>query len=273
MKEIFILPKAGDSVSWLVPPELPTLNNDEVHIWRASLEMTPYQLKTMERILSADELNRAGKYYFQKDRDCFIASRGLLRTMLGSYLLMQPDELRFCYGPFGKPALEEKTRGKMLCFNVSHSHGLALFSCAFDREIGVDLEYIRADISTGDIAAQFFTQREADALNSLPENIRQKAFFTLWSRKEAVMKADGMRLALERNQYEVLPDQNEMHITCRPGNEPQAEDIRSLRDLDAGPGFAAALAVKGRDCRLRFWQWQKPSPSQLRQQPKAGASK
>lgn len=164
-----VFPKMVTQASWLPPPERVMLNNYEVHVWRTSLEITPSQVKTMEHILSADELSRAERYYFQKDRDYFIAARGLLRTILGKYLLMQPDELRFCYGPFGKPALEGKTHGKTLCFNASHSHGLALFSCALEREIGVDLEHIRSDISTGDIAAQFFSQREAAALNALPE--------------------------------------------------------------------------------------------------------
>ena len=258
MTRLEVFPKMATQASWLAPPECVMLNNYEVHVWRASLEMTPSQVKTMEHMLSADELSRAGRYYFPKDRDYFIAARGLLRTILGRYLLMQPDELSFCYGPFGKPALEEKIHGKTLCFNYSHSHGLALFSCALDREMGVDIEYIRADISTGDIAAQFFSQREVAALNSLSENVRQKAFFTLWTRKEALMKADGMGLALELNQYEILLDQNKMHIKLKLGNEPQAADIWSLSDLDAGPGYAAALAIEGRDCQFRFWQWQNP---------------
>jgi 4'-phosphopantetheinyl transferase len=250
------IPDMATQASWIVPPECVTLNNYEVHVWRASLEMTPSQMKTMEDILSADELSRAGRYYFQKDRDYFIAARGLLRTILGKYLLIQPEELRFSYGPFGKPALEGKTHGKTLCFNASHSHGLALFSCALEREIGVDLEHIRSDISTGDITAQFFSKREAAALDALPENVRQKAFFTLWTRKEALMKADGRGLALDPHQYEVLTGQNELHIPRVQGEELQDGDIWSLRDLNAGPGYAAALAVKGQDWQLRCWQWE-----------------
>jgi 4'-phosphopantetheinyl transferase len=246
----YILPSSSNPVSWLAPPELLMLKNNEVHVWRASLEMTPYQLKTMKSILSADELSRAGRYYFQKDRDIFIASRGLLRTILGRYLNMGPEELRFCYGPYGKPSLEVKTQGgEVLCFNVSHSHGLALFAFALEREIGVDLEHIRPDISTGDIAAQFFSQRETDALNSLPENIRRKVFFTFWTRKEALLKAEGKGLVHDLNQYEILPDKNKMHIIIRPGNGPQSINIWSLRDLDAGPGYAAALAIQGQGRR------------------------
>jgi 4'-phosphopantetheinyl transferase len=254
MKGKEVLTGAEIQASWLAPPECMMLNNDEVHVWRASLEMTPSQVKTLEQMLSADELSRTGRFYFQKDRDHFIVARGLLRTILGKYLLMKPDELRFCYGPFGKPALEEKTHGKTLRFNASHSHGLALFSFALDREIGVDLEYIRSDFSVEDIAAQFFSQREAGALNALPENVRQKAFFTLWTRKEALMKADGTGLALDLHQYEVFTGQNELHIPRNLGNELQRVDIWSLRDLDAGSGYAEALAVEGQDWQLRCWQ-------------------
>ena len=107
----------------------------------------------------------------------------------------------------------------------------------------------------GDIAAQFFSQQEAVTLNTLPENVRQKAFFNLWTRKEALMKADGTGLTLDLHQYEVLIEQNERHIMRNPGNKPQTVDIWSLRNLDAGPGYAAALAVLGQDWQLRCWQW------------------
>ena len=255
MREMFIFPKVDSSVSWPAPPGLLMLKKNEVHVWRASLHLTSHQVQTLEQMLSGDELGRAGRFSFRKDRDHFIAARGLLRTILGKYLLMQPDELRLCCGPFGKPALEEKTHGKTLRFNVSHSHGLALFALAREREIGVDLEYARPDLSVGTIARQFFSRREADALSALPERDRQKTFFTLWTRKEAVMKADGMGLARDLKQYEILPDYHEMHIIRRAGNEPQGVDIWSLKDLDAGPGYAAALAVEGQNWQLRCWQW------------------
>jgi len=255
-----VLAKMDSLCSWLVPPDMLTLIQDEVHVWRAFLERSPHQVRMRKQLLSADELAKAGRFHLQKDRDHFIVARGLLRTILGKYLVMRPDKLRFCYGPFGKPALDEKTHGKSLRFNISHSHGLALFSFAHDREVGVDLEYIRSDLSCGNIAPQFFSLRETAALNALPENVRMKAFFTLWTRKEAVMKADGRGLALDLNQYEVLMGQNDIHMPLRLSNELRSVDMWSLWDLDAGAGFSAALAVEGQGRQLRCWQWESMSP-------------
>jgi 4'-phosphopantetheinyl transferase len=173
---------------------------------------------------------------------------------------MNPDELKFYYGPYGKPGLEKKTNPEMIQFNISHSHGLALCAVAHKREVGVDLEYIHEDHSFGSIAEHFFSKQEAVALNSCPEHLRLKLFFKLWTRKEALMKADGMGLALDLNQYKVLMRQNEMRISRKPGNELQCIDIWSLRDLDAGPGYSAALAVEGQAGNSRCWQWKDSSP-------------
>jgi 4'-phosphopantetheinyl transferase len=247
-------------VSWLTPPEKLVLCNDEVHVWRASLEVRPSQVKTLKQIISDDELSRAERFHFQRDRDHYIVARGLLRTILVKYLRMKPGELRFCYSPFGKPALEEKIHGNTLRFNASHSHCLALFAVALDRDIGVDLEYIRSDFSFGNIAGQFFSQGEADALNSLPEHLRQEAFYTLWTRKEAYLKARGKGLPGGLNDIEFsltagdpaeLP---EIHISSQEG------PLWLLRDLTVEPGYASAVAVEGNNWRLKCYQWKNDSP-------------
>jgi 4'-phosphopantetheinyl transferase len=256
MRETFFFQNLDNSVSWLAPPELILLKNNEVHVWRASLEMTPYQVKTLEQLLSADEMDKAERFHFQKDRDHFIAARGILRSILGRYLKMNPDKLKIYYGPYGKPALDEKTHGKSLRFNASHSHGLALFSFALDREIGVDLEYIRSDLSDGNIAAQFFSQREAVALNALPENVRQKAFFTLWTRKEAYLKAQGRGLSGDLKQLEVFPSLGYPSEFPEINGSSQEESPWLLMDLAVLPEYAAALAVEGHDLQFKFWQWE-----------------
>ncbi len=237
---------------WLTPPGDLTLSSDEVHVWRASLEMVPPQVKALKQLLSADELIRADRFYFQKDRDHFIVARGLLRLILSRYLQIEANELYFCYGPFGKPALEDETFKKLLRFNISHSHGLALFAVTHKREIGVDLEYISSDISSKDIAEKFFSVREFDTLNALPEHKRMKAFFVSWARKEAYLKARGKGLSGDLNNFDVTPASGdpaelfEIHRFCTEGVS------WSLRDLDVEPEYAAALAVEGHDWKLKY---------------------
>jgi len=241
--------------TWLAPPELLMLKNDEVHVWRISFEMTTHQVRMLEQLLSADELERAERFYFQKDRVHFIVARGLLRTILGRYVDRNPKDLQFCYGPNGKPALTEETGGKFR-FNVSHSHGLSLFTVSLNRDTGVDLEYIRSDLSVGDIAEQFLSPRELLAFKAVPEHDRTRAFFTAWTRKEAYLKAQGRGLSGDLKQLEVVPALGCPSEFPEINGSNQEDSPWLLMDLAVLPEYAAALVVEGHDLQLKFWQWE-----------------
>ena len=139
------------------------------------------------RRTSGNERERAARFHFQKDRDHFVAARGILRLILGHYLDQPPEQLRFSYGPFGKPSLAGEADGQQLQFNVSHARGLALYAFARGRALGIDIEYVRADLAGDEIAERFFSRQEVSALRALPENARTHAFFNCWTRKEAYM--------------------------------------------------------------------------------------
>jgi len=129
--------------SWRPPPEDLALSSNDVHVWRASLDQLALRFQRLAQTLSADEQLRAERFYFEQDRRRFVVSRGLLRTILGCYLGIEPSRLQFCYGSRDKPALVETSGGGTLRFNLSHSQGLALYAVTRNREIGVDLERIR----------------------------------------------------------------------------------------------------------------------------------
>src|SRR5688572_25749401 len=118
---------------WQAPPDQLLLPNDEIHVWRASLDQPLSHLERLAQTLSADERKRAESFHFQQDRERFIVGRGLLRRILGGYLRADPSRLHFRYGPRGKPAVAERSQGRVLYFNLSHSHGLALYAVNLDR--------------------------------------------------------------------------------------------------------------------------------------------
>ncbi|MDR4499100.1 MAG: hypothetical protein MRK02_14460 [Candidatus Scalindua sp.] len=68
------------------PHKYLTLKSDEIHIWRASSDLLSTEIERFEQALSDDELKRACRYVFMKDRNRFITGRGILRTILGLYL-------------------------------------------------------------------------------------------------------------------------------------------------------------------------------------------
>lgn len=244
--------------AWLPPPADLPLPGDEVHVWRFWLNLPASQLLHLRQTLTADELGRVARFRFQEDRDRFIAARGSLRTILGRYLGVEPGEVRFCYGPFGRPGLvapSDCAGHGALDFSLSHSGDLALFALAQGRKLGVDLERIDDDVEWEALAERFFSSQENAALRALPSDVRRQAFFTCWTRKEAYVKAQGQGLSLPLDRFDVsvVPGERAMLLATRDGPGEAARWV--LRDLSLGPGYVAALAIEGAGWRLWCWDW------------------
>ncbi len=120
-----------------------------------------------------------------------------MREILAGYLDTKPELVAFQYGERGKP----QTSG--LKFNVSHSGGLAVYAFTRDREIGVDVEEIRADIAREQIAERFFSANEVRVIRSAPEKEQALRFFRCWTRKEAYVKALAEGLTIPLNSFDV----------------------------------------------------------------------
>jgi len=232
-----------------------TLSSDEVHVWYASLSQPMPDIQRLAQTLSEDEHSRAERFYFERDRNHFITGRGILRSILSRYLGVKPEQLRFNYGPYGKPALTETPGGDTLRFNVSHSAGFALYAVTYNREIGVDIERIRPISEIEQIAERFFSAREWAAIRALPPSQRQEAFFSYWTCKEALMKALGDGLFRSLDQVEVSASPNEPAKLLNIDGASQAVARWSLLKLTPPAGYAAALAIEKHNWRLeyRFW--------------------
>jgi 4'-phosphopantetheinyl transferase len=242
--------------SWSSPPRTWVLRDSEVHVWRALLELPAPRVQALQHDLSEEELERAERFHFQRHGSHFIAARGVLRSILGRYLKIEPSQVSFSYGPYGKPEVAGKAGQRALRFNISHSHGLALYAVTHEREIGVDVERIRPDLDGEKIAERFFSPREAGMLRALPAQMRQGAFFSCWTCKEAYLKAKGEGLTLRLDQFEVSVSPGEPATLLRINGDPKEASHWSLKELDPGPGYVAALAVKGHGWHLRCWQWE-----------------
>jgi 4'-phosphopantetheinyl transferase len=215
---------------------------DEVHVWRAALDRPAAVVGALWASLDDDERDRAERLRRPPARDRFVVAHGLLRIILARYLAIAPAAVRFSYGVSGKPGLAGDTA---LRFNLSHSGPLALYAVASTRDVGIDVERIRSDVDAAALTRRFFTPREAAALAHLPAAARLPAFFTGWTRKEAVVKAGGEGLARSLAEVDV-GDATEV-------DGPDGRRWR-LEDLTPAPGYAAALAVEGGDWRLRCWE-------------------
>lgn len=229
------------------------LPEDEVQVWRVDLEAIRSDESRWRKILSTDESARASRFHFAADRQRFMASRALLRIILAGYLASDPKSLSFAYSQKEKPSLGQEHASSGVNFNLSHSGGIALLAFARNRDVGVDVEKVRSDFEAEAIASRFFSAHEQEQLRSLPEEEKFESFFRCWTRKEAYIKAtgDGLSLPLRQFDVSVVTENGDALLATRPDQAEAA--LWSLREIPAGPGYVAALCVRGRGWRLKDW--------------------
>ena len=230
---------------WSSPPASLSLQTGEVHVWRLELEQP---VDRFIELLDAEEIARANRFHFEKDRNHFMVARGFLRVLLGRYLQIDPKQLKFTYGAYGKPALPGEA---LLRFNMSHSHGIALYAFTEGRDVGVDVEYVRADFTSDDIARRFFSALEVENLCGLPAEERVASFFRCWTRKEAYIKATGRGLSQSLDGFDVTLGPGESAALLRTDAGPH--EHWSMANVEVGPGYAGAVAVEGPITAIRYW--------------------
>jgi 4'-phosphopantetheinyl transferase len=193
--------------------------------------------------LSADERKRADRYHRAVDRDRFIAARGYLRRLLGSFLDVSPEEITFVSGTHGKPGLGGQFVSGDIRFNLAHSEQMAVFAVALSFEVGVDVERVRPNVRYPEIARRMFAPGEYAQLEALGDDEGMRAFYRCWTRKEAYVKATGAGLTLALDSFEVpvtsqaVPFPVVLHDIGLPSG--------TLTDISPDDDFAATLAVLG----------------------------
>lgn len=217
---------------------VPCLDRHQVHIWTLHLEDTT-SAQSLRELLSADELERASRFRFEKHRAQYLLTRGTLRSLLGGYLGIFPGEIAFQYSKYDKPRLNGDPR---LDFNLSHTEGMAIFGFTCGHRIGVDIERLRSDFRADEIAERFFSPSERAALREIPEAHRHEFFFRIWTRKEAYIKALGEGLSHPLHQFDVSLDETATLLATRP-NSADAQRWQ-LENLTIAPEFIATAAVE-----------------------------
>ena len=238
------------------PFAVPPLDAGAVHLWRCSLELPATDLDGLSRCLSSTEREKVSRLRFARDRDRAAASRGWLRRLLSGYLGVAAGELRLGAGPRGKPRLEAGLDARSgLRFNVSDSQAVAVYAFAKGREVGVDVERVREDFDCEEIAESFFAPSERAAVATSPSSGRPRAFFRLWTAKEAYVKARGDGLAIAPESFAIdWPAGSEPRLAQAPPGSPEGELSRwALREFEPAEGFVAVLAVeRGLSDLVRF---------------------
>jgi 4'-phosphopantetheinyl transferase len=237
------------------------LRYNDVHVWRVPLDQHSERTTLSFEVLSTDEREKAARFRFDKGKNQFVQARAAQRFILSEYLNVRPQDLEFSCGPQGKPALANGHANSSLRFNLSRRDGLALIAVTRGREIGVDVELVRAGLPVFEIAESNFSSPELATLRNLPESMQAAGFYNCWTRKEAYVKARGEGLSFPLKQFDV---------SLTPGAPPKLLSVRgdtvsvrdevdrwTLQEIPVAENYIAALVVEGTNLKVvcRNWDW------------------
>jgi 4'-phosphopantetheinyl transferase len=230
------------------------LSPGEVHVWRVGLQIEGLALCACWDLLSPEEKRVASSYRFVKDMREFVVSRAVLRHILARYTGQPAADLRFELNPCGKPMLQGF---ESPYFSVSHCSDIALLAVARVR-IGIDVEHVRPGNFWQSVIGQCLSPRERAYLEALPARSRMAAFYRVWTRKEAVLKAMGTGLLYPPQQISVLPQNRKPSMVSLLGRD------WFIRQVPAPGRYAAAVAIEAPTCKVEWHQWKFPVSTLLR---------
>lgn len=223
-----------------------------VHVWVASGMRSDVHDRKLDqiadRMMSTPERERASSFVFERDRHAYIASRVVLRQLLGGVLGMDPSSVELEADANGKPRL----KGDAVRFNLSHSGDLLLLALTRECDLGIDVECCRP-LEALELSRRFFCAEEADWIESLAGNRRLAAFFRLWTLKEAYLKAIGKGLSHPLDEVPVMG-------LCGEGQLLRCKCLSSLPgwtwvDVPVADSYVAALCHDGGDARISIHEW------------------
>jgi len=228
---------------WPTAPSPQSIASAEVHLWAWTFGGADAPNDRDLEILDPHERQRTARYRFPVDQIRYAVCHANMRRILGSYLGRLPESLVFGEDAGGKPFLADDASG--LRFNLSHSKTLAVLAVALDMEVGVDVEDIRPIES--DVAKRFFSPREVASLATLekPQSWSEwlDGFYRCWTRKEAILKAEGagLRTPLDSFDVSLLPDEPVALLDARA--EAKLTCNWHLFHFSPADGVMGALAV------------------------------
>ncbi len=224
---------------------VPELEDGQLQVWQMSVSSAHGWLPELKSLLTADECARAARFHFERDHDCYVTSRAVLRLLAARYTGGRPEQIQFRYGTQGKPALANPG-ARDLRFNVSHSGDTVLFAFASGLEVGVDVEQMHDNVDFAGLAKTSFSPFELDAVLALAPQHRVNLFYEYWTCKEACIKADGRGLSVPLDQFSIIGSSKG---TCWRSVATAKHEVfhaaLSVRVLETFPGYAVAVAAAG----------------------------
>jgi 4'-phosphopantetheinyl transferase len=238
------------SNKWSVVDALPPLEDEKVHLWRIELGGAESLIERYSSLLSAAEQAQARRLRSGLVRDHFTIGRACLRVLLGSALGIAPCEVSITKSIHGKPETPP-VGGRSISFNIAHSKGTVLIALGRQGPVGVDVEYLDRLTDTMEVARANFTENESNKLAAISDpETRLRAFYCYWTRKEAIVKADGRGLLLPLASFDVSFDSMDAQAVRVTETSDAEGKVYFVTDLDLGDKAVAALALESSKSRV-----------------------
>lgn len=218
----------------------PALSHGAVHVFL--LRLAAFDAVALTANLCPAEKARAARLKVAKARAQFIITRAVLRQLLANYLGSAPRALAFTEGPRGKPAIGGPDwQQKRIEFNVSHAADYALLALGLGHRLGVDIESVERQVDYRALARRFFSAAEQAVFNKLPAGAACAAFYRVWSRKEACLKATGQGLAGGLSGFSVSLGETPVQTKVRGATDTGSNWF--IYNVIAPPGYQTALVA------------------------------
>ncbi len=241
-------------MKWDSAPVDLQLDVNFIDVWRSRVDLPETEIRKYAKTLSQQEQERAEGFSFADKYEEYVVTRGLLRKALAHMLKQTPEAFEFEYTASKKPYLSRKYANKVISFNASHSHGQALVAVSVGRNIGIDIERIRAGVKYEKLAQRFFSEAEYTALMQCPPEQRLSAFYAIWTRKEAFVKAVGKGIAFGLSEFDVNVDPHQPPVMLATRWDPKDASKWLMATIKTEAGYMATVVTDGPEFQLRLWQ-------------------
>ncbi len=215
-----------------------SLRDGVVYIWEGRLDVSPALTAEARRLLSSRERARADRFVYDRHRRRYTVAQAHLRRVLGNLTGTDPADIGFGYGEHGKPFLAGGP-----AFNQSHSSERVMIGVVADGRLGIDIEKRRTVRLMAEIARKNLAPDESELFRRTPVPDRQRAFFRLWTCKEAFLKALGVGLTAPLRSFSVDPSRNPRSALVRADAHGEDPADWHVGNVPCSMGAEAAVAI------------------------------
>jgi len=232
---------------------------NEIHLWFVYSEQIQDAdlLACYSQLISKSETVKNSRFVFEKDRKQNLITRALIRTVLSKYVdHIAPTDWEFTHNEYGKPEVLSAMLPFPIKFNLSHTQNMIALAVTHGEEVGIDVESLKRDIATDDLAKHVFSEQEYFQLEQLDAHYFHQRFFDLWTLKEAYIKACGMGLSIPLDSFSFYfseingaPSTVSIRFQKQTQDEPDLWKFWQIKTFD---DFVVSLALKSKRAKNSY---------------------